>query len=172
MFVELGKLHGTSSIIESTWVTCSASVSHNRVQVLSIPVLLLAGSQDWTCNLIKEAMPITVTPCVLLDSLEWIFGLINLMFLLDLDYYYCVWHEYISTKDILALTQFSFLHILPASPYWCTCCPKLTHQETCMHSGTIQLQATVWLCICGCNISIRNYCLSAFVPEEAVWIKY
>ena len=29
----------------------SDSVRHNRVQVLSIPVLLLACSQDWTCNL-------------------------------------------------------------------------------------------------------------------------
>ena len=32
-------------------VACSDSISHNRVQVLSIPVLLLACSQDWTCNL-------------------------------------------------------------------------------------------------------------------------
>ena len=41
----------TTSFIESTGVTCSDSVSHNRVQVLSIPVLLLAYSQDWTRNL-------------------------------------------------------------------------------------------------------------------------
>ena len=41
----------TTSFIESTGVVCSDSVSHNRVQVLSIPVLLLACSQDWTCNL-------------------------------------------------------------------------------------------------------------------------
>ena len=34
-----------------TRITCSDPVSHNRVQVLSIPVLLLACSQDWTCNL-------------------------------------------------------------------------------------------------------------------------
>ena len=40
----------TTSFIESTRVTCSDSVSHNRVQVLSIPVLLLACSQDWTCH--------------------------------------------------------------------------------------------------------------------------
>ena len=32
-------------------VACSDSVSHNRVQALSISVLLLACSQDWTCNL-------------------------------------------------------------------------------------------------------------------------
>ena len=32
-------------------VACSDSISHNRVQVLSIPVLLLACTQDWTCNL-------------------------------------------------------------------------------------------------------------------------
>ena len=41
----------TKSVIESTGVVYSDSVSHNRVQVLSIPVLLLACSQDWTCNL-------------------------------------------------------------------------------------------------------------------------
>ena len=41
----------STSFIESMGVVCSDSVSHNRVQVLSIPVLLLACSQDWTCNL-------------------------------------------------------------------------------------------------------------------------
>ena len=41
VFVELGNQYGTSSFIESTGLTCSDSVSHNRVQVLSIPVLLL-----------------------------------------------------------------------------------------------------------------------------------
>ena len=41
----------TTSLIESTGFTYPDSVSHNRVQVLSIPVLLLAFSQDWTCNL-------------------------------------------------------------------------------------------------------------------------
>ena len=41
----------SQSFIECTGVACSDSVSHNRVQVLSIPVLLLACSQDWTCNL-------------------------------------------------------------------------------------------------------------------------
>ena len=40
----------TTSFIESTGVACSDSVSHNLVQVLSIPVLLLACSQDWTCK--------------------------------------------------------------------------------------------------------------------------
>ena len=39
------------SFIESMGVTCSDSVSYNRVEVLSIPALLLAWSQDWTCNL-------------------------------------------------------------------------------------------------------------------------
>ena len=37
---------GTTSFIESTRVACSDSVSRNRVQVLSIPVLLLVSSQD------------------------------------------------------------------------------------------------------------------------------
>ena len=65
----------TTSFIESTGATCSDSVSHNRVQVLSIPVLLIACSQDWTCNLqkLRELTPITITPCVLLDNSEWIF---------------------------------------------------------------------------------------------------
>ena len=35
-----------TSFIESMGVACSDSVSHNLVQVLSIPVLLLACSQD------------------------------------------------------------------------------------------------------------------------------
>ena len=43
----------TTSFIESTGVVCSDSVSHNRVQVLSIPVLLLTYSQDWTCNFLR-----------------------------------------------------------------------------------------------------------------------
>ena len=47
VFVELR----TMSFIETTGVACSDSVSHNRVQVLSIPALLLACSEDWTCNL-------------------------------------------------------------------------------------------------------------------------
>ena len=49
--VELGNFHRTSSFIESIGVACSDSVSYNRVQVLSIPVFLLACSQDWTSNL-------------------------------------------------------------------------------------------------------------------------
>ena len=41
----------TTSFIESMGVAFSGSVCHNRVQVLSIPVLLLACSQDLTSNL-------------------------------------------------------------------------------------------------------------------------
>ena len=40
----------TTSFIESTGVASSDSVSHNQVQVLIIRILLLACSQDWTCN--------------------------------------------------------------------------------------------------------------------------
>ena len=63
----------TTSFIQSTGDSCSDSVNHNWVQELSIPVLLLACSQDWICNILiiitkklREAMPITVTLCVLL----------------------------------------------------------------------------------------------------------
>ena len=38
-------------LLKPRGVTCYDSVSHNRVQVLNIPVLLLACSEDWTCNL-------------------------------------------------------------------------------------------------------------------------
>ena len=53
VFVELGNLHGTSNYV-LYWIHGGRrfdSVGHNRVQVLSIPVLLLACSEDWTCNL-------------------------------------------------------------------------------------------------------------------------
>ena len=53
VFVELGNLHGTSNYVLywNTGVACSDSVSYNWVQVLSIPVLLLVCSDDWTYNL-------------------------------------------------------------------------------------------------------------------------
>ncbi len=51
VFVELGNFYGTLNFIESTGVASSDSVGHNQVLVSSIPVLLLACSQDWTCNL-------------------------------------------------------------------------------------------------------------------------
>ena len=41
----------TTFFIESMGVACFDSVNHNRVQVLRIPVLLLASSQDLTSNL-------------------------------------------------------------------------------------------------------------------------
>ena len=40
------KVLQTTSFIETTGVACTDSISHNRVQVLSIPVLLLACSED------------------------------------------------------------------------------------------------------------------------------
>ena len=39
------------SFIESTGDACSDSVSYKQEQVLRIPVLLLAFSQDWIRNL-------------------------------------------------------------------------------------------------------------------------
>ena len=70
-------------------VACSDSVGHKRVQVLSVPVLLLACSEDWTCNLQmivslkaqgtnadnRYANHVTIQSEFL--------GLINLMFLFD-----------------------------------------------------------------------------------------
>ena len=51
-------------------VGCSDFVNHNKVLVLDISILLLACSQDWTCNFqmtvsknLKEPTPITVMLC-------------------------------------------------------------------------------------------------------------
>ena len=41
----------TTFFIESTGVVCYDSVCHIREQALNILILLLACSQDWTCNL-------------------------------------------------------------------------------------------------------------------------
>ena len=78
----------TTCFIESTGVACSVSVSHNQVQVLSIPVLLLACSEDWTCNLQMIIsfrslgnQPLHYVSCCTIQS-EFL-GHINLMFLLD-----------------------------------------------------------------------------------------
>ena len=49
VFVNLGKLHGTSNYV-LYWIHGS-SLFWFREQVLSIPVLLLVCNQDWTCNL-------------------------------------------------------------------------------------------------------------------------
>ena len=80
----------STSFIENTGVPCSVSVSHNWVQVLSIP----ARQQDWTCNLQMivslEAEGTNAynryVPCWTIQS-EFL-GFINLMFLLDNYYYY------------------------------------------------------------------------------------
>ena len=78
----------TTSFIKSTGVVCSDSVSHNRVQVLSIPVLLLSCSEDWTCNdcLLRSLGNQRHVSYRTIQSES--LGLINLMFLLDLDYRY------------------------------------------------------------------------------------
>ena len=66
VFIEIGNLHETSNYVLH-WiyeVVCSDSVSYNRVQVIIIPVLLLACTQDWNYNLLRsfrETTPITVT---------------------------------------------------------------------------------------------------------------
>ena len=76
----------TTFFIYLQWLLAHASVNHNQLHVLNIPVLLLACCQDWTCNLqmivIKKLRePTTVILCVLLDSSGWFWGLINLIFL-------------------------------------------------------------------------------------------
>ena len=90
------------SFIESTGVACSAS--HNRVQVLSIPVLLLTYSQDWTCNLqmIRSlGNQHLYMPCVLLDNSEWIFGTYKLIVL--------TWQELLLLCMIFYLCSYSDL---------------------------------------------------------------
>ena len=52
--VELSCDHRTSNHVLYLihGAACCDSVNHNRIQVLNIPVLLLACSRDWTCNLL------------------------------------------------------------------------------------------------------------------------
>ena len=70
----------TTSFIETTGFACSDSVSHNRVQVLSIPVYyspvvrIEPATFRWLSQKLREPTPITVTTRVLLDNSEWIFG--------------------------------------------------------------------------------------------------
>ena len=51
VFVELGNLRGTSNYVLYWIHEGHLFWFRKRVQVLSIPVLLLACSQDWTCSL-------------------------------------------------------------------------------------------------------------------------
>ena len=92
VLVELGNLHRTTSFNETMGVACSDFVSYNQVQVLSILVLLLASSEDWTCNIQKivslEAQRTNAynryhVSCWAIQS-EFL-GIINLMFLLWLE---------------------------------------------------------------------------------------
>ena len=90
-----------TSFIKSMGVACSDSVSHNGVQVLSIPVLLLACSKDWTCNLQMiaslEALGTnaynhyTVCP-------EWIFGTWLGLLLLYMIFYQCSYSDFFFFK--------------------------------------------------------------------------
>ena len=63
----------TTSFIESTGVACSDSVSYNRVQVFlycySPAVRIEPVTARWlSSKKLSEPTPITVTPCVLLDT--------------------------------------------------------------------------------------------------------
>ena len=54
MFVEtreLTQIFELCPLFNLRVVACSDYVNHNRVQVLRIPVVLFACSQDWTWNL-------------------------------------------------------------------------------------------------------------------------
>ena len=99
-------------LLNPQWITCSDSVGHNRVQVLSIPVLLLVGSQDWNCNLQMivslEALG-TVTLCV---NSEWIFGTYKLnvliwlgLLLLCMIFYLCSYSDFFPEITIKMTTR-------------------------------------------------------------------
>ena len=73
------------SFIESSGIACSDSICHNWVQVLSIPVLLLTCSQDWTCNL-QMIVSNAYNHYTMYTAGQFrvnFWELINLMFLLD-----------------------------------------------------------------------------------------
>ena len=73
----------TTSFIESTGVVCSGSVYHIRVQVLSIPVLLLTCSQDWTCNLqmIVSLVYVYIQDVSIYTGTEWLLTALLLIIL-------------------------------------------------------------------------------------------
>ena len=67
--VEFESLHGTSNRVRYLihrgrliWFR-----NHKWIQVLSVPILLIACTQDWTCNLLMIVTPLTVTPCIQLQ---------------------------------------------------------------------------------------------------------
>ena len=119
----------TTSFIETTAVACSDSVSHNRVQVLSIPVLLLACSEDWTCNpqmiVSLEAQGTNAYNRYWTIQSEFL-GIINLMFLLWLEllllcmvFYLCSYSDFFynykdednSPKNLNNKNLYTVIHI-------------------------------------------------------------
>ena len=105
-------------LILSTGVNCSDFINHNRLQVLSIPVLLFACSQDSTCNhqMIvtfkpREPTHITVMLCVLYDVFTW--AHITIFLLSNLFVYcfpYCI-HLYTwSTQQVTVAQRMSWFY--------------------------------------------------------------
>ena len=80
VFVELGNLHGTSSLIESPGVPCSDLVSHNKYSC----------SQDWTCNLQMIVSLEAEGTNAMCPAGQFRVNFWDLMFLFDKDYYYYV----------------------------------------------------------------------------------
>ena len=110
MFVKHGNLHGTSSFIESTGVTCSDSVNHNQVQVLSIPVFLL------TCScLLREPSPITVTLCVLCSYSDF-FSIVFLSNLFNYRFPYCIHLYTYFTQQVIVAQYMCWFLKAPNSP--------------------------------------------------------
>ena len=120
VFVELGNLHGTSNYVlyRITGVAFSYSVSHNRVQVINIPVLLLACSSDWTCRWLSPT-PTAISLCVLLDSFEWIFRTYKLnvltwlgLLLLCMIFYQCSYSDFFYLTFLIIGSHIVFVSIL------------------------------------------------------------
>ena len=115
----------TTSFIESMGVACSDSISYNRVQVLSIPVLL------FYCVSFRSL----VNLCLLRYMSCWkilseFLGLMNLMFLLDKNYYYYVW-----VLTCAHIQIFFSLDLL--TDEWCWI-EIVLNNNTCEHWLTIQ----------------------------------
>ena len=112
----------TTSFIKSTGIACSDSVSHNQVQVLSIPVLLLAcrlNLQPPNDCLLREPTVITVTLCVLLDNSKWIFEIYKLnvlpwleLLLLCMIFYLCSYSFFFHLTFLIIGSHIVFISIL------------------------------------------------------------
>ena len=93
----------TTSFIESTGVACSDSVNHTSIKYSCyLPIVRIEPATSRLSSLkLREPMPTTITPCVLRDNSDWIFGTYKLnvltwqeLLLLCMNFYLCSYTDF------------------------------------------------------------------------------